>query len=376
VQINQSNNNGGGPWGSGGGNGGGGGPWGKGGGGGGRKDPPDMDKLMREAKDKFKNMIPKQSKSFFLLIAVILIGGYLATGFYKIQPDEQGVVLRFGEWVRTNYDPGLKYHLPYPIETVIKPRVTIENRTEVGFRSTAGGRQTIASERRMITGDENFVDLTFSVLWRIKDAGEFLFNIRNPDITIKEASESVMREVVGSTTIQRALTEGRGEIEAEVRQELQTLLDQYKSGVEIRRVALQSVDPPEPVIESFTEVQRARTDKERLRNEADKYRNDIIPRARGEAEQILQDALGYKEAVVSKAKGEADKFRAVHTAYKASKDITEQRMYIETMEQVLKSSTKVILSEDGKGNGVVPYLPLPELKKRSVAAAKGDSYEN
>lgn len=329
------------------------------------KKKSDYEDLLKKAKEKWKDFPPKKNIGFFVLILFGLFCLYLATGFYKIQPDEQGVVLRFGQWIRTNYDQGLHYHLPYPVETVLKPKVTRENKTEVGFTQISHHNEKRISERRMITGDENFIDIQFAVLWRIKDAGSFLFNIRNPEKTIKEAAESAMRDTIGHTTIQLALTEGKNRIESEVKKDLQNLLDAYKAGVEINRVALLNVDPPEPVNDSFNEVQRAKTDKERMRNEAERYRNDIIPRARGEAEKIIQEAQGYKEAVVNKAEGESEKFEAVFKAYNVSKDITQKRLYLETMEKILAHSKKVVVNSTGQVQSVLPYLPLPELKKNT-----------
>ena len=376
---NQGGGQGGGPWGSGSG-GNGGSPWGRpggGGGGGGGPQPPNIEELIKKGQERFKTMMPggfgnAKGIILILLVAVALWG---ASGFYRVQPDEQGVVLRFGEWTRTT-GPGLNYHLPSPIESVLTPNVTRENRIEVGFRSAgdssgrAGVSRDDAEESLMLTGDENIVDIDFVVFWRIKDAGQFLFKLRNPDLTVKAVAESVMREIIGQTPIQVALTEGRQVIEVRATENTQRLLDEYQSGVEVRQIQLLAVDPPSPVIDAFNEVQRARADKERVRNEAEAFRNDMVPRARGEAERLIQEARAYREEIVNRAQGDAQRFLSVYEAYAKSPDVTQQRIYIETMQQVLGNVQKVIIDDKGGNAGVVPYLPLPEIQKR---VGQGDS---
>ncbi|AUN30198.1 FtsH protease activity modulator HflK [Niveispirillum cyanobacteriorum] len=369
---NQGGGNGGGPWGSppgGGGNGGGNNPWGRppGGGGGGGQPPggPDLEELLRKGQERFKNLTPGGlggGKGIALgLVALGLLWGL--SGIYRVQPDEQGVVRRFGEYVRTE-QPGLRYHLPAPIEMVDTPKVTLVNRLEVGYRSGTDSRRPgggdIIDESLMLTGDENIIDIDFTVLWVIKDAGNYLFKIRDPANTVKMAAESAMREVIGRTDIQPALTEARQDIEQQTKALLQTMLDEYQSGIEITQVQLQKVDPPAPVVDAFNDVQRARQDRERLRNEAEAYRNDIIPRARGEAEQLIQQASAYREQVVSLAQGDAQRFAQVLSAYTQAPEITARRMYLETMQEVLGGTNKIIIDQ-GKGSGVVPFLPLNEL---------------
>ncbi|WP_142847282.1 FtsH protease activity modulator HflK [Telmatospirillum sp. J64-1] len=373
---------GGGPWGSGGGNSGGGGPWGRpggggGGGGGGGPQPPDIEELIRKSQDRFKRLMPGGFGGGRALALVALIGLALwgATGFYRVNPSEQGVVLRFGKWVDTT-GPGLHYHLPSPIETVIKPNVTQTNLVQIGYRAQGGeiprpgmraaGVRDVPEESIMLTGDENIVDIDFSVFWVINDAGQYLFNIRDPDGTVRAAAESVMRDIIGQTPIQSALTAGRAEIEIATRDRLQALLDEYGAGVTITQVQLLSVDPPAPVVDAFNDVQRARADQERLRNEAEAYRNDIIPRARGEAERIVQEAEAYREQIVNAAEGDAQRFLSVYQAYVGAEDVTARRLYLETMEEVMRGTSKIIIdpaAENG-GRGVVPYLPLPELRPR------------
>lgn len=369
---NQGGGNGGGPWGSppgGGGNGGGNNPWGRppGGGGGGGQPPggPDLEELLRKGQERFKNLTPGGlggGKGIALgLVALGLLWGL--SGIYRVQPDEQGVVRRFGEYVRTE-QPGLRYHLPAPIEMVDTPKVTLVNRLEVGYRSGTDSRRPgggdILDESLMLTGDENIIDIDFTVLWVIKDAGNYLFKIRDPANTVKMAAESAMREVIGRTDIQPALTEARQDIEQQTKALLQTMLDEYQSGIEITQVQLQKVDPPAPVVDAFNDVQRARQDRERLRNEAEAYRNDIIPRARGEAEQLIQQASAYREQVVNLAQGDAQRFAQVLAAYSQAPEVTARRMYLETMQEVLGGTNKVIIDQN-KGSGVVPFLPLNEL---------------
>jgi membrane protease subunit HflK len=223
----------------------------------------------------------------------------------------------------------------------------------------------VPEESLMLTGDENIVDINFTILWVISDAGQYLFNVRDPEATVKAAAESVMREIVGQTPIAEALAEGRAQIEARARGDLQSILESYEAGILITQAQLQKVDPPNQVVDAFRDVQRARADQERLRNEAEAYRNDIIPRARGEAEQIIQEAEAYKQEVVSRSSGDAARFNDVYESYRVAKDVTVRRIYLETMEEVLGNANKVIIDQSASGSGVLPYLPLPELQKRS-----------
>ena len=337
----------------------------------------EYDDYIKQFQDKFKSFFPNSKSPLnFSIFFIVVITIYLGSGFYRVGTDEQGVVTRFGEYVRTS-EPGLHYHLPFPIEKVLKPKVTKVNRIEVGFRtsqsqfSQSSQARQVPEEALMLTGDENIVDLNFTVFWIIKDAKDFLFNIRNPEMTIKSVGESVMREKIGQTPIDPILSEGKSVVEEDAKNKLQEVLDYYNSGVLVTQVQLQKADPPELVIESYRDVQRAKTDEQRLKNEAESYRNDIIPRARGEAEQMLQKAEGYKQEVVAKSKGEAERFISVYNSYKSSKDVTRQRIYLETLEQTLGNINKVIIDNDAQG-GIVPYLPLPEIKKRSVNNEKND----
>ena len=369
---NQGGGNNGGPWGSGPGNnggsggGGGGGPWGNGGGRQpGRPQPPELDQMLQQARRNFGRMIPGGGNTGRLIsvILIILIALWALTGFYRVNPQQQGVVLRFGEWVRTT-PPGLHYHLPFPVESVITPEVTRDNRLEIGFRDIGGrssSRRDIVDESQMITGDENIVDIDFVVFWRIADAGEYLFNLADPDETIKVAAEAIMREIIGQTKIQTVLTEGRQSVQITVRQRLQDLLNDYGAGIRVREVQLLAVDPPQDVIDAFNDVQRARQDRDRLKNEAEAFRNDVVPRARGEAAKLIAEAEAYQAEVMNRAKGDASRFDQVYQAYSVNKDVTKERIYIETLEEVFRNVEKIIIDDDG--NSVVPYLPLKELNR-------------
>ena len=364
---NQGGGNEGGPWGGGSDNGK---QWGNGGKQPSQPTPPDLDKLINDAKRRFSGLGGFSNGGgsgrlflIFLMIAAIL---WLLTGFYRVNAQQQGVVLRFGEWVRTS-SPGLHYHLPYPIETVLKPEVTRDNRLEIGFREIAGrsnSKRDIADESQMITGDENIVDIDFVVFWRIADAGEYLFNLADPDDTIKVAAEAVMRETIGQTPIQTALTEGRQNIQINVKDKLQELLDDYEAGIRVREVQLLAVDPPADVIDAFNDVQRARQDRDRLKNEAEAFRNDVVPRARGEGARLIAESEAYQAEVVNRARGDASRFDQVYSAYLKNKDITLERIYLETMENIFINVEKIIIDGDN-GNGVVPYLPLKELNRNA-----------
>jgi membrane protease subunit HflK len=364
----------GGPQGGGGGNsdGGGrrpGGPWGGGGGGGGGGPGgfpgpgqlPDLDQIIARFQGFIRRILPGEGPGggrALAVMAIIVAVLWLGSGFYRVQPDEQGVVLRFGAFNRTAL-PGLNYHLPWPVESVLRPAVTRINRIEIGYGSAAserGGVREVPEEGLMLTGDENIIDINFSVFWRIRDAVSYLFNVRSPPVVVKAVAESSMREVIGRTPIQPALTEARARIETEVLREMQTILDAYNAGVEITQVQLQKVDPPSAVIDSFRDVQRANTDAERMRNEAEAYRNDIVPRARGDAARITAEADGARQASIAEATGQTQRFLSVLAAYRAGREVTMQRMYLETMQDVLSRAPTTVL--DSGLRGLLPLLPL------------------
>ena len=345
-------------------------PWGSQGGGNGRGQGPDIDNVIRDLQNKFKGFMPgsffgKLGPAVILLVLVLI---WLASGFYRVLPDEQGVVLQFGKYTTTT-QPGLNYHFPYPIERVLTPKVTKVNRVEIGYRQSPDNRTTqirdVPEESLMLTGDENIVDIDFSVFWIINDAGKFLFNVQVPELTIKSAAETSMREVIGQSKIQSIFTEGRTEIEDKARVLIQSILDDYEAGVTITQVQTQKADPPNEVIDSFRDVQAARADLERQRNEAEAYANDIIPRARGEAEEILQNAEGYKQKVIADSEGKAARFLSIQSEYAKAPVVTKQRIFYETMESVFGDMDKIIIDKDS-GQGVLPYLPLPEISKKKA----------
>ena len=357
-------------------------PWGSpppgggssnGNGSGSRREPPSIDDIIKNFQktiNKFSGGKSGGSKPIVLGLFII-IALYFASGLYRVLPDEQGVVLRFGKFVKTT-QPGLNYHIPFPVESVLTPKVTKVNRIDIGFRSerdsgfsSSGGVADVPQESLMLTGDENIVNIDFSVFWVIKDAGNFLFKIQDPEGTVKAAAETAMREVIARSDIQPILTEGRSVIETDTQDIIQQILDEYTSGIQITQVQTQKADPPDQVIDAFRDVQAARADMERSKNEAEAYANDVIPRARGEAAKILQAAEAYQKEVVAKAEGEASRFTSIYNEYKMAKSVTQERMYLETMEKVLADIDKVII-EKNAGSGVVPYLPLPELKKKAT----------
>ncbi|MFM1814211.1 MAG: hypothetical protein RLZ98_906 [Pseudomonadota bacterium] len=387
-----NNQNGGGGWKSGGGGGGGGpwgqGPWGQGGGGGNQQ--PDLEEILKRSQDRIKQ-VTGSGLPGPLMFLIALVGAAVLAFFaftFTVKPDELGVVLRFGKYDRVE-SQGLHFRWPYPVEEVRLPKVTRENSIEIGMRTTGADRftstptryrdsgsvQDVAEESLMLTGDENIVDVDFVVFWRIKPerdpqtgalgAVQYLFNIQNPERTVKEVAESAMREVVGQNDIQPILTEARQKTEQAVQELMQKTLDDYKAGILVSRVQLQKVDPPGKVIDAFRDVQAARADQERLQNEARSYANRIVPEARGEAERILQAAEGYRQQTIAEAIGQADRFKKVYDEYRKAPDVTRQRIYLETMERVFGGTDKIILDSSGGGQGVVPYLPLNELQKSS-----------
>ncbi|GIK98409.1 MAG: protease modulator HflK [Alphaproteobacteria bacterium] len=368
----QNQGGGGGPW------GGGQGPWGRGPS---SQRPPDIEELLRRSQDRVKRLMPGGfgSGRSLLLVGVAAVALWLASGIYNVQPNEQGVAMIFGKWVATT-QPGINYNLPAPIGQVETPAVTTINRVEVGFRSgTETTRSTtgrdVPAESLMLTGDENIIDIQFVVFWVIKDAGQYLFNIVDPENTVKNAAEAAMREIVGQTPFERARTEGRAEIEGRAQELIQQILDSYNSGILVTQVEMQKVDPPGQVIEAFRDVQAARADKERVINEAQAYYNEVTQRAEGQAQRLIREGEGYKEEKVAVATGEASRFLSVFEQYRADPDLTKRRLYLETMEAVLKGMDKVLIDESA-GAGPVPYLSLNELTKRSSGAMPPSATES
>ena len=329
----------------------------------------EFDKILNLDKEKLSNFFSKGPKSFFLGF-IVLIFLWLISGFYTISPEEQGVVLRFGKYTSIS-SPGLNYHIPSPIEKVIKVPVTTTRNVEVGFRTqNAESIRNVDEESLMLTGDENIVDLNFVVQWFVSDAAKYVFNIRNPDKNIKDSAESVMREVIGKTNINFALSEGRDQVRQEAQDSLQKILDRNDSGITVSSLLLQKSDPPPAVIDDFKDVQRARADQERLINEAQAYANRIVPEAKGEASKVRESAEAYKQEVIAIADGASKRFLSVYNEYKLAKDVTRRRIYLETMEKVMQNMNKVIIDNEN-GSGVLPYLPLPELNK-SIKKTNGE----
>jgi modulator of FtsH protease HflK len=365
----------GGPWGA-----GPKGPWGSGSPPSGSS-PPDLEELLRRGQDKLRTVLPGGNLSGrgIALIALAAVALWGFSGFFRVEPDELGLVMRFGKYIR-DAKPGLNYHIPYPVESVEMVKVTRVNRIDIGMRLVEDLRRgtqmrDVPEESLMLTGDENIVDVDFAVFWVVKPqgAGAYRFNIQNPEGTVKAVAESAMREVVGRSDIQPILTGARQNIETGVAELMQKTLDSYNSGIQITQVQMQKVDPPAQVIDSFRDVQAARADGERAQNEAQTYANRVIPEARGRVAQVTQSAEAYREQTVAEAKGQAARFGKVYEEYKKAPDVTRQRLYLETMERLFGGTDKIIMDPGPNGQGVVPYLPLPELRTRPTTPAQTPS---
>lgn len=371
------------PWGSssGGDNRGNRGPWGSGGSGGGRGGnnndlPPDLNDMLRKAQENLRQVFPRgfQGPRLFGLIALGVMALWLASGFYIIVPGESGVIQRFGAWHSTKTDAGLGYHLPYPVETLAKVNVTEIRRLSVGFsdRVTMSGaqRQILPEESLMLTADANIVDMDMVVLWTIKSAEDYLFHIREPENTIKKVAESAIREVVGQTLMFPLITQERDNVANRARDIMIKTLDGYKSGITINQVLIQRAEVHPDVQDAFQDVQSAKQDAIEVQNRAGAYREDILPKARGDAIRMKQEAEGYKQSVVARATGDAERFNSIYAAYLTNKDVTRTRLYLETMEDVMKNAQKIIMDGDASKSGVVPYMPLNELKPAAGSPGK------
>jgi modulator of FtsH protease HflK len=352
-----------------------GGPWGQGPrNSGGGSSPPDLEELLRRSQDRLRRVLPggggMRNLSPLTIIAILgLAAAFIGYNFltFRVDPNELGIVLQFGKYNR-QADPGLHFRLPYPIETVFTPQVTAVHQVTIGQvvddRNPNGGRD-VPEESLMLTGDENIVDIDFSVFWLIgssQNAQNYLFNMVDPDGTVKAAAESSMREVVGQSNIQDLLTQARQITESKVQALLQKTLDQFQAGVTITQVQLLKVDPPAEVVGSFRDVQAAQADQVRLQNEAQTYANQVVPQARGQSSQITNAASAFHDRIIAEAKGQAQAFNSVYQSYKTAPDVTRQRMYLEAMEQILTGKDKIILDESAAGSGVIPYLPLDTLR--------------
>lgn len=364
------NNQSGGPWGK------NQGPWGSGpqGGGPGGREPPDLETLLRRGQDRLKNVLPGGGMGGrgIAAIALGLVLLWLATGFYTVRPNEVGINMIFGRYTGQTGE-GLRYNLPYPIGQVMRPNVTANNTISVGYRpggQSTGRQRDFIEESQMLTGDENIVDLKFDVQWRVNPqrAQDYVFNLQNPDGTIKSVAESAMREVVGRRNIQAILTTEQASIANEVREIMQETLDAYGAGVLVSVVQLQQVSPPAQVREAFFDVNAAQQDAVRVQNEAETFASRVVPEARGQAVRIVQQAEGYEQQASNEAAGQAARFRQVYEEYRKAPEIIRQRIFLETMERVYGSVDKVIVDQKGS-SGIVPYLPLSELQRRPAPAA-------
>ncbi|MDX3925191.1 MAG: FtsH protease activity modulator HflK [Shinella sp.] len=365
-------NGGGGPWGGGGGNNQG--PWGQGpnrprGGGGGSGGPPDLEDIIRRGQDQLKNVMPGGFNGGIVVIALLLIGIFwLMNSIYTVQPDERGVELRFGKPKDEISMPGLHFHF-WPFETVELAKIT-EQQQNIGQR---GASATSDSSGLMLSGDQNIVNVQFSVLYSVTDPRAYLFNLEYPAETLQQVAESAMREVVGRRPAQDIFRDNRQAIAESVKSTIQATMDAYGSGISVNTVAIEDAAPPREVADAFDEVQRAEQDEDRFVEEANQYANQRLGLARGQAAQVREEAAAYKDRVVKEAEGEAQRFVSIHEQYAIAPDVTRKRLFLETMEGVLKNSKKVIIDEQQGGQGVVPFLPLNELGRPSPQQAAGGS---
>lgn len=365
------------PWGN---NDGGRGPQGRGPFGGGNNgnrrgpDQPDFDDLLARLGG-MRDMFPGNfgGGRLALLGAAAVAVLWLASGFFIVNPGEHAVIQRFGAAVRTEDTEGLKYHLPAPIESATKINVSEIRTMNIGFTGPVTGRggtsagRDVPEESLMLTSDFNIVDLDFVVQWNISGAENYVFNIESPENTLRKVAQSAIREVVGQTRMFQIITTERGAVAADAKAIMQKILDNYKSGINVTQVLINSAEVHPDVQSAFQDVQSAKQDAEDVQNRAQAYREDIIPKARGAATRVVQEAQAYKQSSISRATGDADRFNSVLSAYQSGQDVTKQRIYIETMENVLKNAQKIIL-DDEAGKGVVPYLPLNEMTRVAPAA--------
>jgi len=368
-------------------------PWGQGNG---QKGPPDLDQVIRDLQKKLSGIFGKSSsrggggggsgggkgKGLSLgrtggsLLAIVVVGLWVASGFYVVDQSEQGVELRFGEYQEVK-PAGLRWHMPYPIESVEIVNVQKVRTVEVGYRTRESGTTRdgatqlvlVPREALMLTADENIIDIQFAVQYNIRDPRDLLFKVSEPaDQVVRQATESAVREIVGRSSMDFVITGGRAEIAFETRELLQNILDRYQTGITVRAVEMQNAQPPAEVKDAFDDAVRAREDEERLKNEAEAYANDIIPKARGAAARIVQESEGYKESVIATSQGEASRFLQVLEEYNLAPGVTRDRLYLEAMEEVLSRSTKLVIDQGSNSNNVM-YLPLDQLIRRQQEIA-------
>ncbi len=314
--------------------------------------------FMKNVKKSFnikpENKVIKGNEWKVIILSFIFI--YLISGFYQVQPDQCGVVLRFGKWVRT-VGPGLRYVMPFPFENIILQKVTKVNQIDIVNNNQY-------EENLMLTGDSNLANISFSVLWKIKDNGveDFLFNAKRPEITVQAVAESVMREIVGQTPFTYVQTEGRSDIQNKVKNSLQSIMDEYKMGIEIVRIELQKVEPPASVIDSFRDVERAQAEQQSEKNKAEAYDRDTRARTRGLVAEKINNGEARKRGIIEKAKGDVARFLSSYSQYKLAPDIVTKRLYLDTMKNIYKDIKKIIVDSDVKA---IPYLPLSEISKKN-----------
>ncbi|MFE0015225.1 FtsH protease activity modulator HflK [Mesorhizobium sp. NPDC059054] len=360
MPWNDKSGGGGGPWGGGGGNNQG--PWGQGprGPSGPQGSPPDLEDIIRRGQDRLRNALPGGggSPAVYLLIALVLIAGWLFKAIYTVQPDEVAVELRFGKPKEQLSEPGLHFHW-WPIETVETAKIS-EQLVNIG-----GGARSGNTSGLMLSGDQNIVNVQFSVAYQVSDPRAFLFDVADPDEMLRQVAESAMREAVGRRPAQDIFRDDRQGIATAVRENIQATLDSYKAGLNVNAVSIEDAAPPREVADAFDEVQRAEQDEDRFVEEANQYSNQKLGQARGQAAQVREEAAAYKNRVVQEAQGEAQRFISIYDEYAKAPDVTRRRMYLETMEKVLRDSSKVIVEPNGNGQSVVPYLPLPALQPKT-----------
>lgn len=363
-----NNQGGGGGWKSGGGGSGGGGPWGQGGG----NQPPDLEDMLKRSQDRMKQVMDGGGLPGPLLFLAAAFGVALVAWnafFFRVNADEIGAVMRFGEYTRQE-GPGLHFRMPPPIDEVRVIKVTDQRVMDIGKSASIGTSSRVGDSTMMLTGDENIVDVRFAVFWRIELTAvqKYLFNIASQEDTVREVGESVMREVVGQMPLQALLTKARNDVQTQVQKQMQQILDGYGAGITIDKILVNQIDPPQEVIAAFREVQAAGQNKETKIKEAQKYAEQVVPVARGDADRITANAGGYKDQTIAEATGQASRFLRVYEEYKKAPEVTRQRLYLETMERVLNGSEKFIIDSKG-GQGVVPYLPLGEMTKKKTEGA-------
>jgi membrane protease subunit HflK len=336
--------------------------------------PPDLDELWNRFRQKLPGLGGRgggrdgggaqQFRGGGMILAALVVVVWLASGFYIVDASQRGIVLRFGKHIQTT-QPGPQWHLPYPIESVEIVNLSQVRTIEVGYRTNV--KTKVLKESLMLTDDVNIIDLQFAVQYILSDPGQYLFKNRSPDESVMQVAESAMREIVGKSKMDYVLYEGREQIATSAQKLMQEILDRYETGISISQVTMQQAQPPEQVQAAFDDAVKAGQDRERQINEGQAYANDIVPKARGTASRLMQEAEGYKQSVIANAEGEASRFRQIQVEYSRAPVVTRQRLYLETMQQVYSSATKVYV--DQKSGGNLLFLPLDKIIQMSAAGA-------